>query len=636
MKYTIGNKNIQRFFSYYKNTFRTEKILNLLTQREYEVLNSDEFIITFENGNEVGSSELVVSEIVEDETLSVKFDGEGVSVEIIYDADELVINKQVNILYSKEVIRNIDTEVIDFGSNKDVFYSKDQKNISEMADFEGYYVEAGQPIYANGFFMGMEFPMALNKIIGTKLISRYFVGDKVNDIKSVWPTVIGSAESTKLEKVQKAFYNYIRSISQPNYFRKQYNTWYDYMKDIDEEKIIESFSNISKGFKKHGVKLDAYVVDDGWVNYESFWGFNEKFPDELHNIKELVKTLDSSLGLWIGPRGGYGGTEETFSNWLEKNKDLQLGSKNKLSNDVNLADLNYQKNLLKLMVDYTKKFNLTYWKMDGMLLKPDEPDNSGDYAMYSMTQVYEYYIELFTAIRDVNPEIWINLTSYVNPSPWFLKWVNSLWIQNSQDVGFSELGDSSVDKMMTYRDQKYEEFITDRKIQLPLWSLYNHDPVVALTAHTGYLDSPIQVSAEELYKYLLFTSTRGNGLWDFHYSDSMFDEDMWRANAKAIKWIEENYNILKNSVMIGGSPSKYNIYGYECISDSNLERIVSFRNPSNKVQNYNYGIQNLIIESIEVVYGELNSDVGEGTISINLKPFEQVIIKIKGRGKDNV
>lgn len=307
-----------------------------------------------------------------------------------------------------------------------------------------------------------------------------------------------------------------------------------------------------------------------------------------------------------------------------------------MSNDVNLADLNYQKNLLKLMVDYTKKFNLTYWKMDGMLLKPDEPDNSGDYAMYSMTQVYEYYIELFTAIRDVNPEIWINLTSYVNPSPWFLKWVNSLWIQNSQDVGFSELGDSSVDKMMTYRDQKYEEFIADRNIQLPLWSLYNHDPVVASTAHRGYLDSPIQVSADELYRYLLFISTRENGLWDFHYSDSMFDEDMWRANAEAIKWIEENYNILKNSVMIGGSPSKYNIYGYECISDSNLERIVSFRNPSNKVQNYNYDIQNMNIESIEVVNGELNSDVGEGTISINLKPFEQVIIKIKERGKDNV
>lgn len=630
MEYTIGNKNIQRIFKYDKNIFKTCKLVNLLTNSEYEVLNKDEFVITFENGLKLGSSELEVSEVKQDEELSVTFEGNGVSVLVIYTANDLVINKQVKIAYTDEVINYIDVEVIDYGSTENVFYSKNQKSISEMADFEGYYVEAGQPIYANSFFMGMEFPMALNKAVDTNLVSRYYVGNNVNDIKSIWPTVIGSAVSTDFKKVQTAFYEYIKDIAQPNYFRKQYNTWYDYMKDIDEEKIINSFTNISKGFKDHGVKLDAYVVDDGWVNYESFWEFNDKFPDELNNVKELVETMDSSLGFWIGPRGGYGGTEETLSDWLEENKNLNLGSKNKLSNDVNLADKNYQKNLLKLMVDYTAKFNLTYWKIDGMLLKPDEPDNSGDYAMYSMTQVYEYYIELFNAIREVNPDIWINLTSYVNPSPWFLKWVNSLWIQNSQDVGFSEIGDSSIDKMMTYRDQKYEEFIANRKIQLPLWSLYNHDPVVASTAHTGYLDSPIEVSAEELYKYLLFISTRGNGLWDFHYSDSMFNEKMWKANAEAIKWIESNYNTLKNSVMIGGSPSEYEIYGYACKSDVQTEMIISFRNPSNKAQDFSYSIQDMDIETVHVEYGKLNSDVKDNTVSISLEPYEIIIIKING------
>ena len=42
------------------------------------------------------------------------------------------------------------------------------------------------------------------------------------------------------------------------------------MKDITADNIEKSFYEIEKGLSSNGVApLDAYVVDDGWVDYKS-------------------------------------------------------------------------------------------------------------------------------------------------------------------------------------------------------------------------------------------------------------------------------------------------------------------------------------------------------------------------------
>lgn len=124
------------------------------------------------------------------------------------------------------------------------------------------------------------------------------------------------------------------------------------MTAIDEGIIVKSFEEISHGFEDNGVKLDAYVVDDGWCDYQSVWEFNEKFPNGLTKVKVLVNNLGASLGLWIGPRGGYNGTEVIMSDWLEVHPEF--GSKNSLSNDVNIGDFNYLERMKQKMLDYQK------------------------------------------------------------------------------------------------------------------------------------------------------------------------------------------------------------------------------------------------------------------------------------------
>ena len=626
----IENNFLARRFYYEGDLFYTVEIKNKILDETIINVGRNEFIVYFSDQTIQTSQEFHIKILHSTEdSINVVFTNDGTSLSILYSCRQDVLVKQITINCSIKKIDYIDVELWDFIDEKDIFLNKKQKDIKEMGGFSGFYVELGQPVYAKSLFWGMEFPLGENRLKESSFISRYYVDSRVENKKMIWPVVIGGSTGFSKEDIQESFFNYIENISQSSYFRKQYNSWYDYMKEIDEKKILNSFKEIGQGFEKNGIHLDCFVVDDGWPNYESFWEFNEKFPLELDRIKKLVNNMNANLGLWIGPRGGYGGSEITMSDWFEKNADFNFGSKNLLTNDVNVGDFNYLRSLKKKMLDYQEKYDISYWKIDGWLLKSDIVELSNDFSMGHMTKVYEYLIDILKELRVERNgnDCWLNLTSYVNPSPWFLQWVNSIWIQTSRDIGFyTKLGGDYVDYMLTYRDNQYYEFIYKRDLKLPLNCLYNHDPIYGIKAGEGIFDHPIFIDIEDFEIYLLFISTRGNALWEFHYSFSMFDNKRWEANARAIKWIESNYSILRNSHMIGGNPSKGEIYGYKCFDKKNRKTIVSVRNPSFQWKDIN-------LKDFDIEIGEFYIVKNRGEIelshceNIRMGPHSLIILK---------
>ena len=102
--------------------------------------------------------------------------------------------------------------------------------------------------------------------------------------------------------------------------------------------------------------------------------------------------------------------------------------------------------------------------------------------MYHVTDLWEGWIDLMEAVRanaKVNNiyRLWISLTCYVNPSPWYLQWANSVWIQCTADQANTGPSASHMDRQMTYRDAVYYDFLKNHEFQFPLKNLYNHDPV---------------------------------------------------------------------------------------------------------------------------------------------------------------
>ena len=580
--------------------------------------------------------------------------------------------KQAKILYiDLENMDFKDSDVQGSGSNqsKDTnFWTIPELNDNpDMANMKGDYLELGQPYYVGSMYWGCEFPQAENKIRKKNGFVRYHYGkdlsvasessdgqfNNYNNYNNAngqsgkmitWDAVIGAARSTDYQVVQSDFYEYIETIATKTNFRQQFNSWYDNMKNITDSNIQESFNEIEKGFTQYGVNpLDSYVVDDGWTNYSSFWDFDRsanKFPNELYNSSSQVNKMGSNFGLWLGPRGGYG-TERQIADYIANNN---LGSRNENSgNDINVSDGRYLDKLVNdIFVGYQNKFDINYWKLDGMLLKPSKNSanahtTTNDFCTISET--YERWTDMFETMRKNRPDLWINMTSYANPSPWHVQWVNSVWMQNTGDSGFDyKFGATDQEAMLTYRDGDYYDFFAENQWQLPNKYFYNHDPVYAKTAHSAPGGKhPIKYTTDELRDHLYMLGTRGTAFWEYYYSPSMFDDEKWQVNAEAANWIEDNFDILQKSKMFGGNPENGDIYGYSCWKGN--QGIVSIRNPKDVEQTYTLTLDEKVGVSSEVknVYGtvvvgdqsrQTNDPVSHNSkLTYKLKPKEVLIIQ---------
>ncbi|MCR4593909.1 MAG: hypothetical protein K5761_02510 [Clostridiales bacterium] len=614
----IGNDYIERQYSTSDNHLHTDRIINkrIKGEKSLEFSSfSSEFFIGFRNKKLIGEkTEFLSSNVLTLENINILkqrvefiFKPYAVSGAYITFILNLEINddtpwmtKYLEIITDERFQSNvyidyIDCEHICFDS-ADFLWSAD---IKEKAYISKYHCSLGQPVYIDGLFFGSDFPLSDNKIEEKTVRLRYFSGKQFSKLRlscgttfRTWPTVVGAARGTDISSVKLSFYRYIRSFAGASGARFQYNSWYDKMQDIDEESIIMSFLETEDALSKSLVPpLDSYVIDDGFNDYDAdFWNFNKKFPNGFEKISELVKALYSGLGVWTGPRGGYNEKTPEFARRIEKNGN---GGYNRQANDVCVASEQYISKMTDYLTDMTEKYSVNYWKTDGFLLKACKSDKHGHVTggymdMYEYTEMWERWLRLFSKLRltreKAGGDMWINQTSYSNPSPWFLRWSDSIWMQNSNDMGKlsqtdkkEQLLPSDADCMITYRDSRYYDFYITRQYQMPPEYLYNHDPIYGNKADITMTDAQFR-------KYLFMAAVRGNRFWELYYSYDKMSESKWRINADCIRFIRENGHILKNSIMIGGNPAKGEVYGYS--SWIKKEGIVALRNPSSQTQKF--------------------------------------------------
>lgn len=369
--------------------------------------------------------------------------------------------------------------------------------------------------------------------------------------------------------------------------------------------------------------LDSYVVDDGWNNYNDtgivdagrsgtslnttgFWAFNTKFPQELTPSSELVKKFGSNFGVWVGPRGGYN-FQNHIASIIQK-----AGNGSQAGGSIDVADRVYVKKFTEMAVKWQKDYDVNYWKWDGFAdgNQYNHFNNAGGgdgvpvysttnhhmvggyHQMYHVTDLWEAWIDLMEAVRQSAEEeniddLWISLTCYVNPSPWYLQWANSVWIQcvyDQKDAGF---GTTKMNKQITYRDACYYDFLKNHQFQFPLQNLYNHDPVYGKEGTQMTIKT---ATDEDFQNYLYMLSTRGTAFWELYYSDSIMTDGKYEITGEFLEWAEANYHMLKNSKMIGGKPditklgdgnsdeTQAEAYGFSCFDGK--DGIISLRNPS--------------------------------------------------------
>jgi len=585
--FKLKSKKLEREFNVTDGYLYASQITNTYSGMVFIPDGSgSEFEIRFTDGDTLSSKNLAVSEAVEkDGKLFFRFKEEmNTTVTMSYriGSDGETLEKQIAIEQSEpKVIDYVMLENIGIVNSKSSYTANGGK--SEIDEF---YSNLGQPFYIDSLFFGCVFPGTKNGVFHGRGEVVYFIGKNATG-KIVCPTtVMGAAKSAMMVDLRKAFFEYIDRISVKSDFRVQYNTWYDRMMDIDADNTEAAFYKVESKLSSNGVApLDGYVIDDGWNNYKAdFWSVNQKrFPNGFLDLSSLTNRLGSSFGLWLGPRGGYNFNSK-FAKRIERGG---FGYYNAESDDICVCSKTYLNNLKEFLVKATRENDIAYWKLDGFALKPCKNQKhdhitGGDHDMYYITELWRRWIKIFKALRDARKsqgkELWINFTCYVNPSPWWLQYVNSIWLQNSGDIGFAENyarnEQSQADAEMTYRDSVYYDFIVTRGLQFPLGNIYNHEPIYGREAHLDYTD-------EEFEKAFFWNACRGSALCELYISPSMMNDEKWRILARVLKWQRANHHILKNAMLLGGDPAQNNIYCYASWTEDG-EGVIALRNPTHE------------------------------------------------------
>lgn len=433
-----------------------------------------------------------------------------------------------------------------------------------------------------GAFFGLEYPTAENSLKplekGKALLSTgQEMGMKIGNswISSEWTT----AALTPDLYVKLWFNRYLEKIRVvPLKPYLLYNTWYDVrspeytnrpedvMNETNLLRIIGDFKR--EMVEKRGLKLDAFVLDDAWDIYKSDWALRQnEFPNGLKPITDALKSMGAELGIWFGPTGGYSKRDWRIE-WMKAHGYEVVGDQ------LCVAGTNYHNLLKKRVTDFVRNDGVSYFKWDGIQFSCSEPDHGHPIDIYSRRAVMESVIDLSRSVREINPNMFLNITSGTWLSPWWTKYANQIWMQGF-DYGYAGVPSiSQRDSAITYRDYVlYEDFgIYD--IWFPISNLMTHGIIKGHLQKLGGEKETLDKFTNDVILYF----ARGVSMWELYISPNLLTDSEWEAIGKSIRWAKNRFDILKQTEMVGGNPGKCDAYGY--MHFLGKQGIAAVRNPS--------------------------------------------------------
>lgn len=393
----------------------------------------------------------------------------------------------------------------------------------------------------------------------------------------------------------------------PHRMLPHYNNWYDLginrndlpvEKRFTREEALASMTAFRKElWEKRGVFINSYLWDDGWDDFDSLWGFNENFPNGFKELaEEAHKVPGATIGCWMSPFGGYGGSYTRRVRYAKKNGIIdQNASGMQLSKPTYYAA--FRDRILQMIHDY----DMNLFKFDRMGSGSDANGAAPKYAA-DLRAVGNLCAEMRAAKQDV----FINCTVGTWASPFWLMWCDSVWKGDGDCDWLGSVG-TARQKWVTYRDNViYDRFVSKSPL-FPLNSMMMHGILVCKSSPwntmTDYKGTGNYEYAGEKYSTptactdfaaeVWMGVALGTGLQEYYITPSLMSETWWDILANGVKWLKQNEAVLTDSHWIGGDPGSgrdlqkrgngpKDIYGYASLGKE--KGIVILRNPSDKPQ----------------------------------------------------
>jgi hypothetical protein len=430
----------------------------------------------------------------------------------------------------------------------------------------------GSPIIHGNFFLGFEHPLSESNVSNNRATAWINRDLPLKTGQSVtYSSVIGIAQTGQL---RRDFLSYIeRERAHPYRTFLHYNSWYDLglFNPYDEAGALDRINTFGRELhEKRGVTLDSYLFDDGWDDHASLWSFNKGFHNGFTSLREAANKYGAAPGVWMSPWGGYDGP---------KTERIQFGRQQGfevVDNGFALSGPKYYARFRDVCMEMIRKYGVNQFKFDGT------GNANSVFPGSSFDSDFAAAIHLIGELREVKPDIYINLTTGTYPSPFWLLYADSIW-RGGEDDSVTGVGPYR-ERWITYRDaDTYEEVVKAGPLY-PLNSLMLHGLIYA-QHHKELSKDPGSDFRNEIRDYF------GNGtqLQELYITPALLTPANWDDLAEAAKWSRSNADVLRDTHWIGGDPAWLEVYGWA--SWTPKKGILVLRNPSDHPQNIKLDIQ---------------------------------------------
>ncbi len=480
----------------------------------------------------------------------------------------------------------------------------------------------GSPIVAGDQFFGFEHPMAVSMVLfghATASLQRRMpmrAGVAIN-----YSAVFGVAPQRQMRRAFLAYLECERAHPYRTFLH--YNSWYDigYFTPYTQDDALRAINAFGLELvRKRGVRMDSFLFDDGWDDTSRLWQFHSGFPQGFTPLKQAAARYGAAPGIWLSPWGGYGAPRKA-----------RLSAARILGYELDdqglaLSGPKYYALFHRVALGLLREYGINQFKLDGTG-SPDKVTPGSEFD-----SDFSAAIALIEDLREVQPELFVNLTTGTWPSPFWLRTVDSIW-RGGEDHSFAGEG-SNRQRWITYRDADTYGGIVRLGRLYPLNSLMLHGIIFARHAQ-GLDQDPGHDFADELWSY--FAS--GTGLQELYVSPDLLSDQNWDELAAAAKWSRARADTLRDSHWIGGDPARGSVYGWASWSPE--RSIIALRNPSARPQSFTLelgaalelptGAARSWRVSTPRQAGKTRSWSADTPVVLELKPFEVQLWDLQSR-----
>ena len=381
--------------------------------------------------------------------------------------------------------------------------------------------------------------------------------------------------------VEQQFSSYLKRIQKPDRSFTHYNNWFDPAgKSLKGDNFVNVYREFKSAISTYDVKIDAMVPDDGWQNRQSVYEPTPRdFPggfQDLVKLSEELRKEGTTLGLWLALDG--------------TNSDVKWGqtqgyakaSANKYFSQYfghySLSSEAYRTRMEAQLRRLAGEAKVGYFKHDfNHLSDVGEGNGHPPTDRHGHEANVDAMIRMLHAAKEVNPQVYQNLTNWVWFSPWWLMHGDALWMLAGDDGANGNWPELSVRAMAT----------TDRDTFL--WRMWGNPsdrplvPISRLMTHGIILNARRQLEGpedgvREWADHVMMYYGRGIQMKEWYITPKVATPDHWKALCTIHRWAESHFKALANNVYVGGRPDEGQVYGY--VGWSGNDGVLVTRNPS--------------------------------------------------------